>query len=66
MKIREYKQKRPNRPVSDLDLYAGEFLEHHGQLFLVNFGVSNAVDKATDLFLERLDEILWDEAHGIK
>lgn len=58
MMIRDYQGKG----VTDLVLYAGEFLERRGEIFGHGFGIGDAISKATEMFLVYLEEELdWDE-----
>ena len=45
-------------------LYAGEMLEYLGHIFLVDFGASNALDKATDQYITYLEYINDRETRG--
>ena len=44
--------------------YSGEFLENLGHIFLVDFGASNAIDKATDQYITYLEYINDRETRG--
>lgn len=59
MKLREYAAKNPGAYVSEVQLYAGDFLERHGDVFLMNFNLENVVDKAAEMFCIFLDEDNW-------
>ncbi len=50
---------RYNKSFPPEAVYASEFLEHLGHIFLKDFGSGNAIDKAADqyiLYLEFLNE----------
>ena len=47
-----YKKKFPAEVI-----YASEFLENLGHIFLVDFGASTAVDKATDQYIIYLEYV---------
>ena len=44
--------------------YSGEFLENLGHIFLVDFGASNAIYKATDQYITYLEYINDRETRG--
>lgn len=58
MKIRDYAENKDGGGfyVSPEVLYAGECLEHHGEIFLLNFGIDNAISKAAEMYTIFLDE----------
>jgi len=51
-----------DRAVSDVQLYAGDFLQKHGEVFLLNFNLENVVDKAAEMLCVFMDDDLdWRE-----
>ena len=63
MKIRDYAENKDGKGfyVASEVLYAGEFLERHGELMGAGFTVDNAIDKAAEMMTIFLDELDWDE-----
>jgi hypothetical protein len=59
MKIREYIEKNLGAYVSDMQIYAADYLERHGEIFLLNFGIDNAIDKAAEMLCTFLDDDNW-------
>jgi hypothetical protein len=47
---------RNKEPLPDIVLFAGDLLEHHGELFGHTFGVQTAVDKAARMLTMQLEE----------
>lgn len=62
MTIREFHDRYRAR-MSNLQIFAGEYLEASGLIFGVNFGVENAVDEATSLYWQRFSENMREELH---
>lgn len=63
MLIREYAL-RTKKTFPPEVIYAGEFLENLGHIFLVDFGASNAVDKAADQYIAYLEYVYQREFNG--
>jgi hypothetical protein len=63
MLMREYAL-RQKKTFPDEVLYAAEFLEHLSLIFGVDFGASNAVDKATDQHITYLEFVHEKEMRG--
>ena len=61
--IREYAL-RTKKTFPPEVIYAGEFLENLGHIFLVDFGASNAVDKAADQYIAYLEYVYQREFNG--
>lgn len=58
MTIQEYIDRNIGYFVAPEVRYACEFLERHGEIFLLNFGLDNAVSKAAEMYCILLDEDL--------
>ena len=61
MTIDDYGSRFPAYCQSPVRVYACRYLEARGLRFSVDFGFSNAVRKATDMFLE---ELKTEEGYG--
>ena len=55
MLIREF-DLRYNKNLPEITLYAGGMLERYGFIFLVDFGIQNAIDKAANAYIGWLEE----------
>jgi len=62
--IREYEARYSRYGLDPVVLFAGELLESMGMMFLVDFGVGNAVNKATKLLTDEIDEDEWWARNG--
>lgn len=56
MNVSDY-QKMFRQTLRPEVVYAGEYLEHHGLRFGVEFGTTNCVKKATDMVLVDLEAL---------
>jgi len=45
--------------ATDMEAFACDFLEARGFVFLVDFGIKNAIDKAIEEFSREWDQRLW-------
>jgi len=62
MKIADYISSHEGDIVAPEVLHASLYLEKHGEIFLVNFDLNNAITKAAEMFVRFLDEdIDWME-----
>ena len=64
MLIRDYGNWHTRHGLDPIVLFAGELLESRGLMFLVDFGTGNAVDKATKLLTDEIDEDEWWARNG--
>ena len=55
MKIREWRDQYTRVGVSDEVLFAGEFLEARGFFFLTDFGTGTAIEKATEVLMDSVE-----------
>lgn len=60
MKIQDYIDRNLGYFVAPEVRYACEFLESHGEVFLLNFGLDNSTQKAAEMYTVFLDEDLWE------
>jgi hypothetical protein len=63
MLIREFNL-RHQRNLPETVLYAGDFLEHIGFIFMIDFGVLNAIDIASTEYTKWLDDLYYWELNG--
>lgn len=63
MLIREF-DLRYKKNLPEMVLYAGATLERYGFLFLVDFGIQDAVDKAAKVYIGWLEEEHQREMNG--
>ena len=63
MLIREF-DLRYKKNLPEMVLYAGTTLERYGLIFLVDFGIQNAVDKAANVYIGWLEEEYQREMNG--
>jgi hypothetical protein len=47
--------------ITPVVLFAGDYLQRHGQIFGFGFSCGDAVDKAAELYTVFLDELDWSE-----
>ena len=65
MLMREYSL-RFGEDIPETVLYAGEYLEHNGELFGVTFGTGDAISKAAEMFCIFLDDDHFEEMNGYR
>ena len=63
MLIREF-DLRYKKNLPEMVLYAGTTLERYGFIFLVDFGIQNAVDKAASVYIGWLEDEHQREMNG--
>ena len=63
MLIREF-DLRYKKNLPEMVLYAGTTLERYGFIFLVDFGIQNAVDKAASAYIGWIEEEHQREMNG--
>ena len=63
MLIREFNI-RYNRNLPEEVLYAGDYLEHLGFIFTLDFGTETAVDRAALEYTKWLDDLHYWEYNG--
>ena len=56
MNFREWVEKQSEYFLVPEVIYAAEFLEYRGEIFGIGFQVCDAIDKATKMYCDFLDE----------